>query len=63
MKQLVLAVRLVLVRLSDETVGSREVVARIWGLRSWSGVEEASVARDRQERMAAKVMASVGHQS
>lgn len=55
MKQLVVAVRVVVVvfgrrgpvRLSGERVESREDVVRIWGSRSWSGVEEASRARDR----------------
>lgn len=67
MKQLVVAVRVVVVvfgrrgfvRLSDE----RDVVVRSCGVSSWSGFEEASRARDRQRKMELRAMASVEHRN
>ena len=64
MKQLVVAFRRrSLVRLSGELVGSRGLVEMTWGVRSWSGVEDANRARDRKRKTAARVMASVEYQS
>ena len=64
MKQLVVAFRRrSLVGLSGEMVGSRELAETAWGVRSRSGVEDASRARDRWRKTAASVMASVEYQS